>query len=516
MKKTLSIILTLTVVITLAGCSFKLPFGKNSKEETVAYGLQAVSATMLQNNCFYIKNADSFFLLPEGLKNYSGTTDKPGESRIIAFGQDDANIPTMYRDDALVFYSRESQVMSFDIERFLDNGYSIGAIYLTENNGKYYYETGKSNAYPGSSFATAMNQLQEQMPSASILIDSVNGTVLSEDNVSKSGTVKGLDKNGAAVTNAYVGTSLASMQLTADTHFLESFEVYELSDYSLSTEGYAVIHLPDYLLSGYYTVNGGGVFRYVANDRSNGIAGVDFNLPYFYNVDGTTLTLSEYRELTSPKVEESSALEDADAVYVLNIDGTLPGMTFKLSFEDKNANDPNPEQLQAELVSPVGERYELTPDEKDPYTMTAHIGGTYAGDWTINVKNIDKRKLKFLTELETGNATSYVHTGRIGTLEITEITAKQTADIYTVTWENSERAASIELTDPKGKKYSTATTPDAFIENSYGSCSIKVDSVPAGKWMFVVTGDSLGRVWVERKDLQPEPEAVPEEETKAE
>lgn len=72
-------------------------------------------------------------------------------------------------------------------------------------------------------------------------------------------SLPGLTKDAVANCDAYIGTTLVSINATADTQMFTSFELYTTEDYSNSPDGYAIVTIPDYLKSGYYLINNAGL-----------------------------------------------------------------------------------------------------------------------------------------------------------------------------------------------------------------------------------------------------------------
>ena len=122
----LASLLALTA-IAATGCKKKEETPATPTEQT----LTAVTVNDLQAGNYYVKNAGDFYELPlEGIsfdatKAVTSTDDtgngmtRPEENRIIDYVYKDGAIPTMYKNDQLVFKSN-GNVPSFVWERFID------------------------------------------------------------------------------------------------------------------------------------------------------------------------------------------------------------------------------------------------------------------------------------------------------------------------------------------------------------------------------------------------------------
>ena len=65
--------------------------------------------------------------------------------------------------------------------------------------------------------------------------------------------------------------------------------------------------------------------------------------------------------------------------------------------------------------------------------------------------------------------------------------------VFNITWENTKAKAKVVITDPNGKVFSAAKTPDVYYEED-GLVIIYIDSVAAGDWKIKVTGNNLGSI----------------------
>lgn len=280
-------------------------------EEAALYTLTPLSLSNLQGGSYYIKNGDSFYAVASGWLYSSKKNDtliptaaSPTE-RVLLFGKDDTLIPTLYRGDSLIYKSVGGEAIPTDfyLERFKDEGYTIGIRGLadTNENGKYNTTVNsKTTFYPNSSLASlGLND------GISLTLDKINGKALTAASVSTVGTVTGLTKGTSYKLDLYGGTVYVATQAVADVHAMSSYELYDLKDYTMSQDNYVCITLPDYLWTGYYYINGAGLFRYVNADKSANIQNLKYNVPYFLGTD------NHNNQLLNPANDGSE-----DAVYL--------------------------------------------------------------------------------------------------------------------------------------------------------------------------------------------------------
>ena len=299
-------VLTVLSVIT-SGCKQEV----TEPEGPVEQALTALTVNDLQSGSYYVKTGSDFYELPiEGL-NYDPTqvaettTMEPNgiirnKSRIVDYVYKDSAIPTLYKNDQLVFKA-SGNVPSFTWERFLDQGYSIGLYGLTASPaGKIQFENGISGNEGSASITAAIAaSLTEGMTlDNGFVLDKVNGASLTGDNLRDGGIVAGLSKDALANCDIYVGTTLISASATADMRAFTSFELYTTDLYNNSPDGYAIIDIPEYLKSGYYFINNSGMVKYYNVDRGTDTSDLVLDEPYYYeDGSGNVMTYYEYMEM---------------------------------------------------------------------------------------------------------------------------------------------------------------------------------------------------------------------------
>ena len=87
---------------------------------------------------------------------------------------------------------------------------------------------------------------------------------MTEENVSDGGTVLGLTKDAQYVCEFYTGTYYQDFVLPANIHSFGSMEQFVSYDYEFLHSNCIKINIPEYFKSGYYFVQGVGLFRYVS------------------------------------------------------------------------------------------------------------------------------------------------------------------------------------------------------------------------------------------------------------
>lgn len=517
--------------LLVASCFVFSGCGKKEVREPTDEILAAVTMADLLPGHFYVKTGDSFFLLPTEDHNYDITKEifstentKNGiinqeENRLVNFTYKDLAIPTLYKNDQLVYVS-DGSISTFVWERFKDYGYSIGlsGLQLTSSGKIKSQET--TMAAMGSTAEAAIVSLTVP-EGADITVDKINGTALSSQYINDGGIITGMSRDAAANVDFYIGTQHVPISISADTKYYKSFELYSTDKYALSTDGYAIVEIPSYLRSGYYLINGIGFVKYLNVDRGVDESGINLNSAYYYTgKDGKTLTYYEWQEengllpdgSTGESQAQNNSIEPESFAerYLLTLDSTQAAIGIDVAYRyiddeyrlDASKNGTFPRVY---LLSPT---HEVTvfvendsktygQDNGENYTyLKANVDGPVAGEWYLLFENFKNIQKSISVTLGSGNATTYVHNGSSGTIDIYYDGSDNPHDI-SVTWENADRAAKyIKITAPDGTIYSKEQTPGNIMADDYGRYMVKVPNLIEGNYHFEIKGDGLGRVWI--------------------
>ena len=117
----------------------------------------------------------------------------------------------------------------------------------------------------------------------------------------KHGTIPGLKKDSFYNVRVYEGTVEHLYKLCANVFILGSMECLQNIDYKFEEEYLLKIELPANLKTGYYSINGLGVFRYVSESTYN--ANTNFNEPNVLEDEGLKAKEKENPEITKESYE---------------------------------------------------------------------------------------------------------------------------------------------------------------------------------------------------------------------
>ena len=338
MMRGCALALAIMAAVAAAGCGKK---SAEEEDEAVVQGITYLTEDELVSGNFYIESTDE-----DGetvyAQVYFGDTDSDmtdyGEGKIAWFSADDWDmIPTMYEGDKLVYIDTDEFSETFTLERYMDEGWSIGisGLYLTDAGYyKVYVGTDGLELAPASTAYTL-----SELGDVDVVIDIVGDMEIREGAVSDTGYILGLEQGETYQVDVYLGTYLYEYELTADTRLLISELYEETLDFSYRRSTTIEIAIPEGYNSGYYSINGMGLFRCVAGDSYDD--DTDFNVSNAETestgVDeaSETIDISEsgyysltvsYSEYTDEDEGDGSAPEgsiDIDGTeYVLFEDGT--------------------------------------------------------------------------------------------------------------------------------------------------------------------------------------------------
>ena len=186
-------------VTVLTGCTvFNRTHGYNDREYAVTI---ETKSSRLEDGCFYVMKSDgTFHRLYLGETSFGGRPVAPSASvkRVAWFGKDADRIPTMYRGESIAYRSSAEFSETFHIERFEDLGYTIGICGMKESGtGRYKFSTNPENMQIDMNASTGiLYRLGDHI----VTLDRIGDIELRKGNISKAGTVVGLERGKTYVT----------------------------------------------------------------------------------------------------------------------------------------------------------------------------------------------------------------------------------------------------------------------------------------------------------------------------
>ncbi len=380
-KKLIMLAFITTLLLSLNGCAAR----KNTNQATDTDAEKEKSITdmdKLKDNSVYVLHKGSYYPLYMG--NASFINDEKNintiqdDNRTLYFNDDWEDVPTFYEGDELIYYTTENLDENFIFERFEDFEYSVGLSNLIRlESGRYAFDATKSdddnskNIYINeNSDANRLFELEQTQ----IIIDNIGGAQLRSGNISRGGTIIGLEKDNLYSTDVYSGSKLKHYILKADTRMLTSMEVYDVTNYTFLRSKVLKINIPDYFNSGYYMVNGKGIFRYVKGVSYT--EKTDFNIP------------NEVPEETNEEeILEKETLNDTENVikepFTINEEADI---TVTFTFGETEGEY----ELADPVVKVIGPEsaYTLSEDDENTQKLKTHLK---AGQYTLEITGLSGR-----------------------------------------------------------------------------------------------------------------------------
>ena len=486
-------------------------------------GIIALSLNDLQDGKYYIKDGDSFYALPEAILSSSEENDtlipeKAHDGRLAKMNEAEAEIiPTLYNDTELIYFNASNTAVpdasggssviptSFWLERFKDQGYSLGVSRLTAVGSKYHFTLNDI-----SSDSSISQSLTAEMGSDFVL-DTIGGKNLSEDMLSPSGTITGLSKGQSYKVDIYSGTNYVGGEFIADTRYFTSYELYELTDYTLGTKGYVTIKMPSDYQNGYYYINGVGMFKFVNNSKRDGDTNANYSVPYYITDENGEVLKNAYdgtvkadgnSNSNSPSTKKENSWD-----FNISIDSQQAELNVTIVYEAAATKYSSSTSVSsAVLVNPNGETTDIANEEGN--IMRAKVKNPIPGTWTVKLYGMENKTFKINTSFAGGSSNMLVKTTDQDA-EMTVYVDKDLTDgIFIFDWTDKNHAGTFEIANGE-KKFTNAEGKDVLTEN-YGHSEIKVGAIQKGEYKINVMGESLGNVKFSFKDAATDTNATPE------
>ncbi len=304
-RKHIASVIMIVMILSLPGCGVFQTFeGQNDEKPDSyanvyelsigkAYVWDNVSESQIRKDLSQNRvGSEVFFICPTGDINFKGdeTADMSQYKRSIWMSSDkDERIPTVCSSNALIYISDTAVPDDIIFERFADYGYSIGISNMVPDAGGHYYivysDTDEDDYKYYVDMKSDAADITQFDALSRLYLDKVGDMSVSEDNVSDGGTVMGLDKDQYYICEFYTGTFYQDFRLRADIHCFGELERFVCHDYEFLHANCIRIKIPEWFKSGYYFVQGVGLFRYVTEEDMaayNGLAydpDIDWNDP---------------------------------------------------------------------------------------------------------------------------------------------------------------------------------------------------------------------------------------------
>ena len=351
-----------------------------------------------KNNCFLV--------CPEGNTNINyEDIGASGVNFTVWIPLDsDSSIPTLTRSDKLLFVSKKEVPDTFDFMRMYENGYSIGITSLVADASNHYYI-----AYANASeddYKQYVNTKSDAKDLGGLLIeklylDKVGGMTINSEDVSEGGIVTGLTKGEQYVCEFYTGTYYQDYLLTASEHTFTEFEDFTCYGYEFLHSNCISIDIPDWLCSGYYYINGIGLFRFVDDTDLGTYSGepydenIAWNEPLIqYNEFGQVIFDPSKQTAEEEIVEEETVEEAVETTgNISNWSYTLPEAQESFSAEITLSELSNGEAAVLNVTRPDGTIQSFTECKN---VIAVQLDQNEPGAYAFSLENIAGRSFNVL------------------------------------------------------------------------------------------------------------------------
>jgi hypothetical protein len=199
----------------------------------------------------------------------------------VNYNENEGLIPTMYEGDKMIYISQTYIPTKYYIEKFFDEGYTVGVAGLYQDSSGNYRYTSDNCVTMSTSDMTGLEDLDAE----SIYLITANGEPIDSTRISKSGTIFGLTLMDTYEIDIRTGTEQVLGTVTCNVHYFASAETYTFTSFEFITPYVAELGVPDYLTAGYYEI-GGKMFRYAADAQDyHNLTQDDYNTTIFLYSD---------------------------------------------------------------------------------------------------------------------------------------------------------------------------------------------------------------------------------------
>lgn len=318
-----------------------------------AYRLVALADNELQQGIYYVKDTTKFYQTYTPNGNARGTVKLPDSRRLFWLDRDESLIPTMYADGIIAYASDQSKISNISLERYADIGYSFGLVGAEiDEDGYIVFELG--NCIKDTDIYNVLSTSKGKK----FRIVSINGVPVTPECLNRAGMITGLEENGSYEIAFYAGSYYGTTTIQADRHFFSSFEVYEIPTSEYTKNGYLSLNMPSECPSGYYFIQGSGLFKYYNTEKGNTPEDVDMNEAYY--------------------TSSAEQIKANSQQYVVSVSTTALNVGFLIEYEQ----DYDDSEVVGVLTAPDGTTYQLIANGGQMYI---EIEQAMAGRWTINI-----------------------------------------------------------------------------------------------------------------------------------
>ena len=376
MKRILPIIIILACMF-LTGCDKKTTVSDGTR--VITKPLETTDPRNLQEDVYYIMHTEKdktvYYPMYMNEGNFSGKTDRVDTNRVLWFSDDYTAIPTFRQGDQIIIKT-VGIPNQFIWERFKLNGYTIGfcGAKQSSQSGKYYINTQSGTNICRASSASMLLQLRDE----ATMLYSIGGIEeLGPGNFQEGGALAGLEQNAKYKCVFARGSKRYTTNLIADVIEMTCMEVQATSKFDYIDNDFISIRIPKEFNTGYYSINGQGIFRYLTGDK--------YDDETNYNIPNDKVS-EESGYVETPGDTNYAEEEKVDILeYPMKVETNKP-TTIVITYEEYEPNDQIP------VVKIISNSYVLTMNKVENENKFEETYQLPMGDYTIQIRGTNNRK----------------------------------------------------------------------------------------------------------------------------
>lgn len=332
-----------------------------------------LSKDELQPGVFYIKDGTKFIKVwnPDKRELLGNAMDK--KTLLLFLHEDYKAVPTLYKNEILAIASKDISISIPKLIRFKEIGYNTGLYGLTENPDGSLSGTLENNIYNNSDMYKKMklSSPSNQFRLVGLNNEKINPNMFT-DSAAKSFNC--MEKNKEYTFEFYAGTYYSNLTVLADIFMLESFELFELSHPENTKHGYLSFSMPENVKSGWYYLEGYGLFKYIDCEKGYVSDDINMNEPVYETEKEKIMVYSQK--------------------YSTSLDTRKTNISFEFYY---NLNDALLEEIYGIIYSPDGTEYQLKIDE-EKNLLYCNLQEAMAGKWEIYIhpKTLEISKMEIV------------------------------------------------------------------------------------------------------------------------
>lgn len=396
--------------LMLSACSFgsgNVDASGSTEGQTSRLGINSKSKgfeAALTDDTFYVVQNGIYYPINTYVRTEEDAPrDNVDPSRMWFYTSDsELDIPVLYDDCELVYYSKSKLLDYITWERLYDLEYTIGVFNIQSMvSGRQYIKVGKSDE-PCMLAGVEMEDIYN-LGVDQVLLDKIGRTKIVPDMV-EDGIIKGTKKDEPYDLEIYTGSTFKHYTALANMHAFKAYELFASIEYETLQDYFYRVEIPEYFVSGYYEMNGRGVVKIVKGDNDT-----EFNEQLLFP-DTPSYFYYEEDDYISPAIYSTYEPLNKFSCSTEGALGYVPPDFVEVEGEEANSDESN-------LIQATQKTVELwLPKKTDCTIVIVSETGETTGDITLKLG--EKQKPVAYNRIEDNYSYAVVGKGQRATLVV--------------------------------------------------------------------------------------------------